>query len=101
MVRKVVWWMLNATSVTLSVFFLFFGINLCRASFKLDHPHQFILTFFSSNLIILISVVILAGVSVRMITRLRQGQPSAKGIPPQLAPDSSPPTDQSDLQILE
>ncbi len=101
MVRKVVWWLLNASGMALSVFFLFFGINLCLASFKLDHPHQFILTFFSSNFIILISVVILAGLSVRMITRLRHGKSSERGIPPQLAPDSSQQTDHSDLQILK
>ena len=71
MVRKVVWWAISTASAVLSGFFLFFGINLCWASFNLDHPHQFILTFFASNLIILISVVILAGVIVRMIARLR------------------------------
>ena len=75
MVKKTVWWTISTASAILSIFFLFLGIELCRASYKLDHPHQFILTFFASNLIILISAVFLAAVVVRMIARLRLGQP--------------------------
>jgi fucose 4-O-acetylase-like acetyltransferase len=93
MVRKVFWWTMSTASAVLSIFFLFLGIDLCRASFKLDHPHQFILTFFSSNLIILISGVILAGVIVRMIARLRQGQPPSGVAQPQLTPESSQATE--------
>jgi cytochrome b561 len=73
----------------LSIFFLFMGIELCWASFQLNHPHQFILTFFASNLIILISLVILLGVVLRMIGRLRQGDPAAAADSPRLTPDSS------------
>ena len=83
MVRIVVWWITSTTSAVLSIFFLFLGISLCRASFNLDHPHQFILTFFASNFIILISVVILAGVIVRMIVRLRPGRPPSSIVQPQ------------------
>ena len=71
MVSKVVWWVISTASAVFSGFFLFFGINLCLAAFNLDNPHHFILTFFASNLIILISIVILAGAIVRMISRLR------------------------------
>ena len=79
MLRQLVWWALNTASAMLSIFFLFMGIHLCWASFQLDHPHQFILTFFASNLIILISLVILAGIVVRIITRLRQDDPPTAG----------------------
>jgi cytochrome b561 len=88
MVRKVVWWSMSAASVILSIFFLFMGIQLCLASYRLDHPHQFILTFFASNLIILISIAILAGVVVRIIARLRQGPAPPDEERPQLARDS-------------
>ena len=71
MVRTLVWWTVAAASGILSIFFLFVGISLCRAAYGLKHPYQFILTFFSSNLIILISVVILLGAVLRMIGRLR------------------------------
>jgi hypothetical protein len=97
MVRKVAWWTMSISSGILAVFFLFLGINLCVASYKLGHPYQFILTFFASNLIILISVVILAGVVVRLVTRLRQAQTSTVVGHPPLAPDSSQIKDHSDL----
>ena len=89
MVRTLVWWTVAAASVILSIFFLFVGISLCRAAYDLEHPHQFILTFFSSNLIILISVVILLGAVLRMIGRLRQGQVPAAADSLRLTPDSS------------
>lgn len=88
MVRKVAWWTLSVASVILSIFFLFMGIQLCLASYRLDHPHQFILTFFASNLIILISIAILAGVLVRIIARLRQGSAPPDEERPLLARDS-------------
>jgi fucose 4-O-acetylase-like acetyltransferase len=89
MVRTLVWWTVAAASAILSIFFLFVGISLCRAAYDLEHPYQFILTFFSSNLIILISVVILLGAVLRMIGRLRQGQAPAAADSLRLTPDSS------------
>ena len=89
MVRTLVWWTVAAASAILSIFFLFMGISLCRAAYELEHPYQFILTFFSSNLIILISVVILLGVVLRMVGRLRHGPSPAALDSPQPTPDSS------------
>ena len=97
MLRQLVWWTLSTASAMLSIFFLLMGIHLCWASFQLDHPHHFILTFFASNLIILISLVILAGVVVRIITRLRQDDPPTAEGRPRLAPDSSQLGDHGDL----
>ena len=78
--KSLLWWSLSTVSTLLSVFFLFFGIELCLASYKLNHPHQFILTFFASNLIILISVAVLIGVVTKIIYRLRNGaSPSPDG----------------------
>ena len=89
MVKTLVWWTVAAASAILSIFFLFVGISLCRAAYGLKHPYQFILTFFSSNLIILISVVIFLGVVLRMIGRLRHGHAPAAIDSPRLTPDSS------------
>ena len=88
MVRTLVWWTVAAASAILSIFFLFVGISLCRAAYDLNHPHQFILTFFSSNLIILISVVILLGAVLRMIGRLRHGHSPAAIDSPHDQPNS-------------
>jgi fucose 4-O-acetylase-like acetyltransferase len=89
MVKTLVWWTVAAASAILSIFFLFVGISLCRAAYDLEHPYQFILTFFSSNLIILISLAILLGVVLRMIGRLRQDHSPAAVDTPRLTPDSS------------
>ncbi len=97
MVRTLVWWTVAAASAILSIFFLFVGISLCRAAYDLKNPYQFILTFFSSNFIILISAVILLGVVLRMIGRLRQGDPAEPQGHPRLAPDSSPLREHGDL----
>ena len=88
MVRTLVWWTVAAASAILSIFFLFVGISLCRAAYDLEHPYQFILTFFSSNLIILISVVILLGAVLRMIGRLRHGHSPAAIDSPHDQPNS-------------
>ena len=79
MVRKLLWWTACGASAIASIFFLFVGISLCIASYNLKHPYHFILTFFASNLIILISVVIIIAVIVRIIDRLRHGAPPAAG----------------------
>jgi hypothetical protein len=96
MVNKAVWWTVSTASAILSVFFLFLGIELCRASYKLDHPQQFILTFFASNFIILISAVFLAAVVVRMLARLRHGQTPPDERHPQPALDHSQHPDKHD-----
>lgn len=89
MVRKLLWWTACGASAILSIFFLFVGISLCIASYNLNHPHQFILTFFASNLIILISVVVIIAVIVRVISRVRQGDPHSTMETPRVTADSS------------
>jgi hypothetical protein len=97
MVRKLLWWTACGASAILSVFFLFVGISLCIASYNLDHPHHFILTFFASNLIILISIVVIVAVIIRVVSRLRHGAPQGtEGRPPQTA-DSSGSADPADF----
>jgi TRAP-type C4-dicarboxylate transport system permease small subunit len=89
MVRKLLWWTACGASAILSIFFLFVGISLCIASYNLNHPHQFILTFFASNLIILISVVVIIAVIIRVISRLRQDDPQSTMETARVAGDSS------------
>jgi hypothetical protein len=61
------WWAFHAVVILMSAFFLLFGIDLLAASYRLADPFFFIMTFFSSNLIILISAVLLVGFCWRMI----------------------------------
>lgn len=51
----------------LSGAFLVFGIQLLIAAYKLNDPFLFIVSFFSSNLIILISATLFFGFIYRMI----------------------------------
>jgi hypothetical protein len=65
------WWIRQVILVLASCFFLVFGINLLIMAYKLENPSWFIMTFFASNLIILISATILIGVVYRMIAFYR------------------------------
>jgi len=47
-------------------FFLAFGIHLLIAAYSLKDPFNFVMTFFSSNLIILISAALLVGFLIRI-----------------------------------
>jgi len=63
-----------------SCFFLTFGINLLIAAYKLKNPYSFIMTFFSSNFIILISAVLLIGFIYRIVNLYRNINKPDKGM---------------------
>jgi hypothetical protein len=65
------WWIRQGLLALAGCFFLFFGIHLLIVAYQLKDPFHFIMTFFSSNLIILISGALLAGFIYRMVTRAR------------------------------
>ena len=56
-------------------FFLAFGVSVLIQSYHLQDPFSFVLTFFASNLMILISAAILLGLVLRLASlhRRRQG----------------------------
>lgn len=65
--RPARWWWLGQLLLTgIACFFVFFGISLLAASYRLEDPFSFIMTFFAASLIILISVVMVLGLVVRM-----------------------------------
>jgi len=51
------WWIRNAVIALGSAFFLAFGIDTLVGAYRLRNAHLFIIYFFSSNFIILISLV--------------------------------------------
>lgn len=59
--RGVFWWTRQIVLIFAGCFFLLFGIYLLIAAYQLNHPGYFIMTFFASNLIILISAALLVG----------------------------------------
>lgn len=55
--RSGLWWFKNIFIGTASIFFLVFGIGSLVAAYRMKNALEFIMSFFSSSLIILISLV--------------------------------------------
>jgi hypothetical protein len=65
--RPSLWWWLGQLLLTgIACFFVCFGIGLLVASYGLNDPYTFIMTFFAASLMILISVVMVLGFVLRM-----------------------------------
>ena len=61
------WWVTQIAFSLLGVFFLLFGVFVLITAYHLNNPFLFVMTFFASNLIILISGALLLGFILRMI----------------------------------
>lgn len=64
---SVFWWLRQAVLIIAGCFFLTFGIHILIAAYNLKDPYSFIMAFFASNLIILISGTLILGFILRMI----------------------------------
>lgn len=56
----------------IGIFFLIVGIQLLVSSYQLDNPFAFVVTFFASNLMILISATLSLGFAMRLIRTHRR-----------------------------
>jgi hypothetical protein len=65
------WWVRQIILISISAFFLYFGIRLLISAYELNDPFTFLMTFFASNFIILISGTLIIGFVYRMITVYR------------------------------
>jgi membrane protein implicated in regulation of membrane protease activity len=74
MITKILWWIWQIILALAACFFLVFGIQMLIASYSLNDPFTFIMTFFSSSLIILISATLLFSFVYKMISR-RKNEP--------------------------
>jgi cell division protein FtsW (lipid II flippase) len=52
------WWIRQIVFFFLGCFFMIFGILILVSSYRLNEPHLFIMTFFASNFMILISATL-------------------------------------------
>jgi len=68
------WWIRQITLTVIGCFFILFGVYILIASYSLNDPASFILAFFASNLMILISAVLVVGFIRRMCTAFRKAQ---------------------------
>jgi len=55
----------------ISLFFLLFGIQVLRFAYRLNDPFAFVMTFFASNLMILISAALGLGFALKIIRTCR------------------------------
>jgi len=68
----ILWWIWQIVLIILGTFFLYYGVELLIASYELNNPFTFIMTFFASNFIILISAALIFGFIYRMVAVYRQ-----------------------------
>ena len=68
------WWIRQIVLISLGSFFLYYGVKLLISSYGLNDPYTFIMTFFASNFIILISATLIFGFAYRMISVYRQSK---------------------------
>ena len=66
-----IWWVKQIILIVLGGFYLYFGVHLLIASYQLNNPFHFLMTFFASNFIILISAALLIGFVYRLIVAYR------------------------------
>ena len=65
------WWFGFCLLVMLAVAFLVLGIYILIISYRLQNPFIFIPTFFSSSLMILVCLSLIAGLAIKAYTRLK------------------------------
>lgn len=64
---SIFWWVRQVLLILAGCFFLTFGIHVLIAAYKVKDPYSFIMAFFASNLIMLISATLILGFILRMI----------------------------------
>jgi len=74
MMSVIFWWVRQVVLILIGVFFLLFGIQLLISAYQLKDPFSFLMTFFASNFIILISATLVVGFAYRMISAYRQSK---------------------------
>ena len=70
-ISGVYWWFGFFLLVLLAVAFLVFGIYILIISYRLQNPFIFLPTFFSSSLMILVCLSLIAGLIIKAYTRLK------------------------------
>ncbi len=61
------WWVRQLLLILVGCFFLAFGVLMLVSAYKLGNPYSFIMAFFASNLMILISATLVLGFVLRMV----------------------------------
>ncbi len=72
-------WAPHAVLTLIAIFFILFGINLLYMAYQINDPFSFIMTFFASNFIILISAALLLGFIFKMVAAIKKER-QGKGV---------------------
>jgi len=74
MEKTVPWWVIHVILALIALFFIVFGIDLLRMAYHISDPFSFVMTFFASSLIILISATLLLGFIVKMVSNSKKSR---------------------------
>ncbi len=74
MMKPFYWWLCYCILAMLLIFFFMFGVYLLLISFNLKDPMIVVTLIFSSSLMILISLSLIAGLVVKGIARIKSGK---------------------------
>jgi len=66
------WWIRQIILILIAGFYLVLGIQLLVSAYQLNDPPNFILTFYASNFMILISAALLVGFIYRLVATYRR-----------------------------
>ena len=72
--ETIFWWIRQVILSLAGCFFLIFGIQVLKAAYQLEDPGYFVMTFFASNLMILISATLLLGFVFRMVRAFKRSK---------------------------
>jgi len=72
--KTIPWWITHVILVLIALFFILFGIGLLRMAYHISDPFSFVMTFFASNFIILISAALLLSFIVKMVLNSKKSR---------------------------
>jgi len=72
---SIIFWLIRqVVLILIGAFFLYYGVQMLISSYDLKDPFIFIMTFFASNFIILISATLVFVFTYRIVMALRQSK---------------------------
>ncbi len=72
MENPILWWVTQIILAFLAIFFIIFGIDMLYTAYQLSEPFSFIMTFFASNLVILISATLLFSFVYKIVRYIKK-----------------------------
>ena len=74
MENPIPWWATQIILALVAIFFILFGIDLLYMAYQINDPFSFIMTFFASNFIILISAALLLSFILKIVTNIKKSK---------------------------